>query len=146
MFVPFIGPLSTAACELAGATGARGLEERRVLLEEAETAWLEACEGVGMVLETAATEDEGAGAGVGVKYEVDRTVSASCVAIGSPFGLRNVIAGLTRVMTVFCIGSMTSAVSALTRCSAEGDGDVKVFERSVADVSADDKSTANVDA
>jgi len=48
-------------------------------------------------------------------------VSGPCEAIGSPFGFRNVIAGLICVMTVFCMGSMTSAVFALTRCPVEED-------------------------
>jgi hypothetical protein len=58
-------------------------------------------------------------------------VSASCVAIGSPFGLRKVIAGMTCVTTVRWMGSTTTAVSALTCCPAEGDNfDIDDKERS----------------
>jgi hypothetical protein len=73
------------------------------------------------MLDITTADDEAAGAGVGVKYDVIRTVSAGWEAIGFPSGFRNVIGGFTRVMTVFWIGSMTSAVSALTRCPVEDD-------------------------
>jgi hypothetical protein len=66
MFVLFIGAPTNAAGELAGATEAGALDTTIVLLGEDETNAL----GVGVdgvILETAAAEDEGVGAGVGVK-------------------------------------------------------------------------------
>jgi hypothetical protein len=112
--VPLIGPLSTAATELAGATGVPLLNDVLTLLDEGSTTWLVDGELEVTTMELAMADDTGAGAGVGVKYAVDSTVSASCVATGSPLGLRKVMAEMMCVITVFCIGSITSAVSALT--------------------------------
>lgn len=88
------GPLSTAACELIGAAKAGLLVNCIGLLDETEideTGGLED----DSVLGVAGADGEGAGCGVGVKYDVDNTVSAVWVAIGSPFGLRKVTAGIT---------------------------------------------------
>jgi hypothetical protein len=114
------GPLSAAAFELAGGAGLAMLEERTGLIFEGRMAWLEDGEGIGDALDVTGADEEAGSAGVGVKYDVIKTVSAPCEAIGSPLGLRKVIAGLTRVRTVFCMGSMTSAVSALTRSEDDG--------------------------
>jgi hypothetical protein len=54
----------------------------------------------GVAIKVAIAEDGSGGAGDGVMNEVDKMVSASCVATGSPFGLRKVIAGMTCVTTV----------------------------------------------
>lgn len=117
MLVVFMGPLSTAAIELGGAIKAGALDTGM-----AEDNGNELAVGDGVALETGAAEEGGAGAGVGVKYSVDTTVSASWVATGSPFGLRNVMADMTLVTTVRWRGSITSAVSTLTSCSDARDG------------------------
>jgi hypothetical protein len=95
MLVVFIGPLSTAANELGGATNAGALDTRM-----AEDDGNGVSIGEGDVLVMGAAEEGGAGAGAGVKYRVDTTVSASWVATGSPLGLRKVIADMTLVTTV----------------------------------------------
>lgn len=121
MLVPFIGPLCTASCELVGAAKAGALNEGMGLLCEDVIKDLDVGEEEGATFELAAIDDEGAGAGVGVKKDVDRIVSAACVANGSPLGLRNVIAGMTWVMTVRWMGSITRAVFALACCPTEDD-------------------------
>lgn len=53
--------------------------------------------------------------------DVEETISISCVARGSPFGLRYVIAGIVCSITVGWTGSIMTAVSALTQFPATND-------------------------
>lgn len=99
LLVWFIGPLSTAACELAGATKVGLLVTGTILLDEEDTDGVGGTEDDG-ALEVAGADEGGAGCCDGVKYEVNSLVSASWVAIGSPLGLRKVTAGMIWVTMV----------------------------------------------
>lgn len=75
LLVWFIGPLSTAACELMGAAKTGLLIGVITLLVEDETNRVEDVDDDGG-LGVAGADGEGAGCGAGVKYEVESTVSA----------------------------------------------------------------------